>query len=240
MSNGQTRSERSSGMTWLVVVLVVVLAGGLVTTYLFYENQKKVVNLMQVNALQVQRLDEFGKLSEQVEQFNSRFGDRFGRIHIMQGTDVIVSDIDKIQQQELPGSIDSLINDFKGTAEKVEYLGEKIEKLEKNLGSPQIVKSSDTHSELVLKYLTEEAGLSKEDAMNLMKHTALIWELEPGNNVYNLYLDGIFLTTVTQGSAKNSPLVNQRRVRDATTSYIAELEATIMELTGGDSLKIAK
>jgi len=58
MSNGEMSKVRG-GKTWLVVVLIVVLVGVLALSFLYYSSQKKVVDMLQLNALQAQRLEEF-------------------------------------------------------------------------------------------------------------------------------------------------------------------------------------
>ncbi len=236
MSNGEMSKVRG-GKTWLVVVLIVVLVGVLALSFLYYSSQKKVVDMLQLNALQAQRLEEFGKLSDEVRMFNSRFGTRFGEIKVLAPADSVLSDISRIQGQNPPDAIDTLLTDFRSTAEKLAYLGDKIEKLEARLGSPYKVKANDSHAKLALDFLTKEAGLSPAEAQKVLKRTALIWELEPGNYVYNLYWKDIFLTTVTQGEAKRSPLVVQRRLRESTAQYIEELENQLRSLSLQDSLQ---
>jgi len=236
MSNGETVSRRPKGRSWIVVVLIIALVAAGVVGYLYFRSQQKVLNLLQLNVLQSQRIDEFGRLSDQVREFNARFGARFGRIQTMEGIDVVIKDIEALQAQQLPSSIDTLIAEFKAIAEKVDYLGDEIDKLENSLGKPHNVAKNETHSQIILNYLTTEAGLSHKEAEQIMKRTALIWELEPGNHVYNIYWNGVFLTTVTQGTAKRSPLIVQKLIRDMTARHIEELEARLQQLAPSDSL----
>ena len=239
MDNINTAEKCGKGMKWLVVVLIIILIAGGIVSYLYYSSQSKVINLLQLNALQMQRLEEFGRLSAQVSEFNNRFGQRFGKIRTLESIPVIISDIEKIQAAEgIPDELDSLIIDFKVTTEKVQYLGDQIEDIEHQLGTPHIVKANETHSAIVLDYLTKEAGLSKAEAEKLMKNTALIWELEPGNHVLNLYWNKIFLTTVTQGEAKRSPLLVQQRIRQTNSQRIEELEMRLNELSPADSVSV--
>jgi type II secretory pathway pseudopilin PulG len=235
MSNGETVSRRPKGRAWIVVVLIIALVAAGVVGYLYFRSQQKVLNLLQLNALQSQRIDEFGKLSDQVREFNARFGARFGKIHNLESIEVVIKDIEAIQAQQLPSSIDTLIAEFKTTAEKVDYLGDQIEKLENSLGKPHMVAKNESHSQIIFNYLMTEAGLSRKDAEQIMKRTALIWELEPGNHVYNIYWNGVFLTTVTQGTAKRSPLIVQKQIRDMTAKYIEELETRLQQLTPPES-----
>ncbi len=218
-------SDRSS---WLLRIAIVLLLIVLIGSYLYYRSQSKVVNLLQMNALQGQRIEEYNRLAEQVRGFNQQFGARYGKISTIENIGAANSDLDKIKAEpNLPSSVDSLITDFGATLDHVNYLGDKIAKLEKSLGAPHKVKSNENHADIAMDYLTHEAGLPPDEAKRILKRTALIWELEPGNAVYNLYYDGVFLTTVTQGTAKSSPLVTQRRAHEATARKFADLEAQL-------------
>jgi len=241
--------EESSGATtmfgsWInrvvILLLIILIVGG----FLYYRNQRKVVDLLQLSALQSQRIEEYNKLGDQVRTFNSQFGARFGKISTIENITEANSDIQQIlDNPKIPSGVDSLMNDFQATLDHVNYLGEKIERIENSIGHPHYVRSNENHSNIAMNYLTKEAGLPPDEAKRILKRTALIWELEPGNAVYNLYYDGVFLTTVTQGTAKSSPLVAQRRVREASSKRIASLEEQLrqreaMEQTGSDTLKI--
>lgn len=236
MSNGEM-STSQGGKKWIVVVLISTLVVVLVLGFLYFNSQRKIVDMLQLNAMQAQRIEEFGKLSDEVRMFNGRFGARFGEIKMLAPMDSVLQDLKQIEDQNPPDAIDTLLTEFRVTAEKLAYLGDKIEKLEARLGSPYKVKSNDSHAKLAMNFLTKEAGLTPAEAQKVLKRTALIWELEPGNYVYNLYWKDIFLTTVTQGDAKRSPLVVQRRLRESTAQYIEELENQLKSLTELDSVK---
>ena len=223
---------------WMLRIVVILLAILLIGSYLYYRSQTKVVDLLQINAFQGQRLEEYNRLGEQVRSFNQQFGSRFGKISSIENITQANSDIERLKANgNLPSSVDSLVDDFSATLDHVNYLGDKIEKLEKSLGSPHVVKSSETHADICIDYLTHEAGLPTDEAKKILKRTALIWELEPGNQVYNLYYDGVFLTTVTQGTAKSSPLVTQRRAHDAIQKRFSDLEARLKAKESPDSTK---
>jgi LysM repeat protein len=225
-------STKASGSKRTLILIVILLLVALTATILYFKRQSEVVRLLQVNALQNQRLDDFNNLAEKVKTFNSQFGARFGRIHTIENLSAMQSDIEKIKQNgNVPGPVDSLIDDFQNTLDNVNYLGDKIEKIEKSLGSPHVVKSNENHASIALDYLTTVAELPPDEAKKILKRTALIWELEPGNEVYNLYYDGIFLTTVSQGSAKTPPLIAQRRARDAVNRRISDLETQLKAVT---------
>lgn len=228
----------STRSPWLLRTAVILLVLVLVAGFLYYRSQRKVVDLLQINALQGQRIEEYNRLGEQVRSFNSQFGARFGKISTIENITQANSDIQRIRDEgKLPSGVDSLMDDFQNTLDHVNYLGDKIERLEKSLGSPHTVKSNETHADIALGYLINEAGLPKDEAKRILKRTALIWDLEPGNAVYNLYYDGVFLTTVTQGSAKSSPLVTQKRARDAMNRKYADLEAQLKTYQASDTVK---
>ena len=135
----------------------------------------------------------------------------------------------------LTAAVESYLKEFgRCHSLRVDLLGDRMEELENAVGNPHVVGRGETHSEIVMNYLTTTAGLARDEADRVMKRTALIWELEPGNRVYNLYWKGVFLTTVTQGDAKRSPLVVQQHVRKATTDRIMALES-MLGLTAPDT-----
>jgi chromosome segregation ATPase len=97
------------------------------------------------------------------------------------------------------------------------------------LGAPTQVKRGDSHSQLALDYLTKQAGLAQPQAEAVLRQTALAWDLEPGNQVYSLYRDGLLLTTVTQGTAARPPLLAQSAQRRALQAKAQGLEAQLRE-----------
>jgi len=241
MSEGTAASRSESG-GWInrvvILLLVIVIVGG----FLYFRSQRKVVDLLQLSAMQNQRIEEYNRLGDQVRAFNSQFGAKFGKISTIENITQANSDIQEIlDNPKAPSGVDSLMEDFQTTLDHVNYLGEKISKLENSIGHPHYVKSNENHANIALNYLTGEIGLPTDEAKRILKRTALIWELEPGNAVYNVYYDGVFLTTVTQGTAKSSPLVAQRRVREASSKRIAVLEEQLrqreaLDTTRSDSL----
>jgi len=237
MENSQASAATPLSSVWTIRIVILLLLIVIVGGFLYYRSERKVVDLLQLNALQTQRIDEYNRLADQVRNFNAQFGAKFGRISTIENLGDANSDLQKIRDNpNLPGGVDSLMDDFQATLDHVNYLGEKIQNLEKSLGKPHRVKTNETHADIALDYLVHEAGLPKDEAKRILKRTALIWELEPGNAVYNIYYDGVFLTTVTQGEAKSSPLVAQRRVREASSRRIAALEEQLRRLETPDSL----
>lgn len=225
--------KRSNPWPVIIIVALVVL---LIVTFIMFKQQRKVVSLMQLNAVQAQRIEEFDRLGQEVRRFNQKYGAKYGKITTLENLDSLRSDLKALQQSgRLPSDVDSLINDFVSTAAKIEYLSQKIDQLEESIGSPYVVQSGDTHAKIAEDYLVNKAGLSREEAKKVLMRTALVWELEKGNYVYNLYYDGVFLTTVTQGTAKRSPLLLQRQMREAQRRQMeAELRAQLLgDTTGG-------
>jgi hypothetical protein len=63
-------------------------------------------------------------------------------------------------------------------------------------------------------YLVDIQKLSKEEAKKLVDQTGLFDEIVPGNYIYLYYNDGVFGAFVTQGTAKYSPQVYKRAMRE--------------------------
>lgn len=124
--------------------------------------------------------------------------------------------------------------------DNIEELRTEMARIESSLSNPIKVQRGDTHKAIVQKYLKDEAKLDDKQIKSIMNRTALFSSLIPNFYVYNLYKDGVFLTTVTQGEAKLSPMtvarLSQRRMMSNVLKENSELKVSIDSLRG--ALKI--
>jgi len=81
-----------------------------------------------------------------------------------------------------------------------------INELRNQLPEPYLVKSGDTHYDIVLNYLMSKHTLSKSEALKVAWRTSLIDELLPNNEVWLMYRNGVVGSFVTQGTAPISPM----------------------------------
>jgi hypothetical protein len=89
-------------------------------------------------------------------------------------------------------------------------------------------------------YLMKTHGLSKEDAQRLARRSLLTNNMAPGMEVWHFYADGVYGTTVTQGTSRFSPFFlnirEKRKLRDQRDEALAlavslEAEIVVLETT---------
>jgi LysM repeat protein len=227
-----------SGTARLVVLVVLgvlaVAEGAYITvlrgryTELQTESTKTIDAHAQTIALQVQQIQALDQLATRVDRFNKEFSASLGKIQVDENLEVNLKALQ--QKEQLPETARKTLEEFEKSVQDIQALAAKAKEFEKYLGSPVTVKGGDTHALLARTYLVKEAQLSPAQADEVLRHTALSWELEPGNRVFNLLHDGILLTTVTQGTARHSPLVLQWMQRRAAETKTQELEAKVQKL----------
>lgn len=172
--------------------------------------------------LQTQQVDALDRLAVRVDKFNREFGASLGRLQ-MGGN--LEEELKALQgKAHVPEEAKKTLEEFEQSVQAIDAMAAKVKEYEKYLGTPMTVRGGDTHSQLAKRYLVEEARLGAAEADQVLRKTALAWELEPGNAVYNLYTEGILLSTVTQGTAKRPPLLVQAAQRQAVQAKLGELE----------------
>ena len=117
-----------------------------------------------------------------------------------------------------------LVQEIIDTRGEVAELQQQMQDLRDDLPAPYTVQRGDSHIQVTLQYLMENHGLSAAEARDVVEQTALVEDLNVGNQVWLLYKDGILGTYVTQGTADMSPGRAQRIAR-------ARINRTISTLT---------
>ncbi|MBJ95157.1 MAG: hypothetical protein CMP23_11895 [Rickettsiales bacterium] len=134
----------------------------------------------------------------------------------------------------------SLLDDILTTRKSISSLQDHIDELKAELPTPDTVDRGDTHMGLAVDFLTRTHGLDAKEAEALARRSLLTENLAPGMEVWHFYADGVYGTTVTQGTARVSPYflnVRARRKirqeRDDALALAASLEAeiTVLEAT---------
>ena len=134
--------------------------------------------------------------------------------------------------------IKGLLQEILDSHEKVGDLKDQIDALKGQLPTPTIAKRGDSHMKLAVEYLSKTHGVTEAEAKKLATRTLLTDQLAPGMEVWHFYADGVYASTVTQGTAKVSPyFLNMRAFqkmkteRDESVQLAAALEAeiTVME-----------
>jgi hypothetical protein len=219
----------------IIVVLALLVLGVGVYAFVLYDqlvqlredSSRTIAAHLETIALRNQQVEALDALANRVDEFNRQFGSKIGKINVenLEGT------IDNLKQKgHLPDDAKRTLDQFEQSAAEIDAMTTKMKEFERYLGAPVTVKRGETHKQIAERYLTEEAKLGPKEAEEVVRKTALDWEVEPGNQIFNLYHDGLLLTTVTQGTAKRPPMLAQWAKRRATEAKTRELEDKIKEL----------
>lgn len=102
---------------------------------------------------------------------------------------------------------EDLIAEIESLNDKIARLQLHIDKVESESGfsEPYVVRSGDTHFKLALQFLSEKHNIELERVKDLIRPVALWDELLEGFLIYFLYDKTNFYTSVSQGSAQQSP-----------------------------------
>jgi len=181
-----------------------------------------------------QQQAEFLELSAAFEQ---RYGKRLDGVELTDGQAALLKTMLANEQDvSLKGLLQALID----TGDAIAELESQIDDLKDQLPTPDIVSRGDSHLGLAAEYLTKNHGLDAKEADRLARRSLLTDNLAPGMEVWHFYTDGVYATTVTQGTAKVSPyFLNVRAMRklkterDEAMALAASLEAeiTVLEAT---------
>ncbi len=117
-----------------------------------------------------------------------------------------------------------LVQEIINSREEVATLQQAMQDLRNDLPAPYTVQDNESHLQIALEYLMENHGLDAAAARDAVEQTALVENLNVGNQVWLLYRDNVLGTYVTQGSAEISPGRAQRIA-------IARINRTIKMLT---------
>ena len=181
-----------------------------------------------------QQQAEFLELSQ---AFEARYGKKLDGVELSDGQASLLKTMLSAEQDvSLKGLLQALLD----THDTIEELETRIDELKQQLPTPDIVSRGDSHLGLAAEYLTKNHGLDPKEADRLARRSLLTDNLAPGMEVWHFYTEGVYATTVTQGTAKVSPyFLNVRAMRklkterDEAMALAASLEAeiTVLEAT---------
>lgn len=206
---------------------------------------------------QVGRVEDMAELVGSLDKLHAEINERESRIAEAvkafnatrpEGQRIDVSTSERLQLKELQKQIlekmlkseedvsyQGLLDKIGKQTEEIDQLGKQIAEIEARLPAPYEVKGKkETHYGISLKYLTEEKGLSKEKARELLDKIALVENLVPGFQVWLMYDDkaDVFGSFVTQGTARVSPRYLQKRAKQTLLRRIASAERKEKETLG--------
>ena len=112
--------------------------------------------------------------------------------------------LEKRVKEEKDNGVAALLQEILDRDKQIAELTAKVAKLRADLPKPQVAGEKDNHFAMAVRYL-KARGLSEDKAKALAARANLMEELQPGWQVYHQYVEGVYLTTVTQGKATVSP-----------------------------------
>jgi hypothetical protein len=122
--------------------------------------------------------------------------------------------LEKRVKEEKNNGVSALLQEILDRDKQITELNAKVAKLRADLPRPQIAGEKDNHFAMAVRFLKSK-GLSDDKAKELAARANLMEELQPGWQVYHQYVDGTYLTTVTQGKATIGPTEYVRSQRAA-------------------------
>ncbi len=174
---------------------------------------------------------------ELAAEFEARTGRKLTGVQLSEGQ---ASLLQTMLSNEDDISLKGLLQQILDTRDNITDLEDEIDALKRELPTPTVVGRGDTHLGLASDYLVKNHGLSQSEAERLAHRSLLTNNLAPGMEVWHFYADGVYGTTVTQGTARVSPFflnIREKRKlqgeRDDALALAASLEAeiTVLEAT---------
>lgn len=219
--NVSRRNLNRGGITLVVSIAVVVLVLVILLFHFLSRREEPAVK-------------DFQELVKRVEKINTQISDREQRIIDLVHKYNEVNPEGKIdttgmasfglspeQAEALASRVASekdlsyrgMLQEIIDLTDDIEGLTADLDEVKSRLHPPRVVKEGDTHLGVCLDFLTQEIGMSEEEALHTIEREAMTPELLPGFEIWNYYGDGIFGTFVTQGSASISPNELQRATK---------------------------
>jgi LysM repeat protein len=169
----------------------------------------------QINEKQQEILKQSDELSKIIKEVNAKYPDQQIKLDSSLGlSPEQEKKLSEIIQKESDISTKTMLQKLIDADKKIEELNQQIKSIEEKLPKPYVVKKGDATRKVAMDYLMDIQKLSKEEAKKLVDQTGLFDEIVPGNYIYLYYNDGVFGAFVTQGTAKYSPQVYKRAMRE--------------------------
>lgn len=177
----------------------------------------------QVNEKQQEILKQSDELSKIIKELNTRYPDQQIQLDSSLGlSPEQEKKLSEIIQKESDISTKTMLQKLIDSDKKIEELNQQIKSIEEKLPKPYVVKKGDATRKVAMDYLVDVQKISKEEAKKLVEQTGIFDEIVPGNYIYLYYNDGVFGAFVTQGTAKYSPQVYKRAMREKRESEAYE------------------
>lgn len=228
----------------LVLLLFFALDGYIAVKLVEQKDASQIMDFLLLDKMHRNTDDLLGDLSKEVKnftdhhpEFNVQF--KIDRQSKPSYEDMVVDQAFQVvlyaEKKEL--SQDPELRKINVMLDNVEEMRKEMARIESSLSNPIKVQKGESHRAIVQRYLKDEVKLDDKQIKSIINRTALFNSIIPNFYVYNLYKDGVFLTTVTQGEAKLSPMtvarLSQRKMMSGVLKENNELKVSL------DSLRAA-
>ncbi len=175
------------------------------------------------------KVAEAEKAAGQAQGVSKTQAEALAKAGLPAGQDVQLSEaqralLEKRVKDEKNNGVASLLQEILDRDKQITELTAKAAKLKADLPKPQVATEKDNHFAMAVRFLKSK-GLSEDKAKLLAARANLMEELQPGWQVYHQYVDGTYLTTVTQGKATISP---SEFVKNQHASLVRDNEDTML------------
>ncbi len=185
----------------------------------------------QITAMEGQLKEEQADYLRLAEQYKEATGESLKGIELSPEEAKVLSE--KLANEE-DVTYEGLIKDIIAKQENIDNLRAEMEELKSRLPLPVTVQRGDTHYGIAMDYLTNQIGLTEEEAKKAIEKALITDRLVPGHEIWNFYENGVYGTAVTQGSARVSPyflnVQYEKKItgeRDAALDQAAHLQAEL-------------
>jgi len=167
----------------------------------------------------VKKVTEAEKAESQIQGAAKAQSEAMAKAGVQPGPSVQLSEAQRALLEtrvkaEKDNGVAALLQEILDRDKQIGELNAKVAKLRADLPKPQVAGDKDNHFAMAVRYL-KGRGLGEDKAKELAARANLMEELQPGWQVYHQYVDGTYLTTVTQGRATVGPAEYVRTQRVA-------------------------
>ena len=166
------------------------------------EDQKKIQELSELEKKVNETQSEIASISD---VYKNKTGDKSLANNFLNLSPEEQKLLDQRIADEKDISLKSLLQEILEKTKEIWELKSKIAEIEIKLPPPHIANEGETHFQIAMDFLVNEKRVDKEQAQKLIENTLLMEPLKPGFKVWNFYSEGVFLSSVTQGNALESP-----------------------------------
>lgn len=240
------RQFKSAGKGFLVIpiillILISALDGYIAVKFIEQKDADQVMDFLLLDKMHRNADDLLNDLSGEIKNFSENHPEFNVKYKVEKQSNPSYEDmvVDQAFQVVMYAERKELTHDpelrkINVMLDDIEALRSEMARIESSLSNPVKVRKGDTHKTICQRYLKDEMKLDDKEIKSILSRTALFGSIIPKFYVYNLYKDGVFLTTVTQGEAALSPMtvsrLSQRRMMSSVLKENSNLKLSLDSL----------